>query len=50
MPFILHYNESADPNVRDEISQKIRKHYLGDKRVNRESYTALVDVSSDTEY
>lgn len=47
MPFVLHYNDSVDPELRDQVSQEIRKEYLGDKPVNRETYSALVDVISD---
>ncbi|ERL93518.1 hypothetical protein D910_10807 [Dendroctonus ponderosae] len=45
MPFILHYNESAPSDLKDEISQRIREHYLGSKQVNRQTYSTLVEVT-----
>ncbi|KAH1012829.1 venom carboxylesterase-6 [Dendroctonus ponderosae] len=47
MPFILHYNESAPSDLKDEISQRIREHYLGSKQVNRQTYSTLVEIVSD---
>nr|UUB32781.1 carboxylesterase COEE1 [Dendroctonus rhizophagus] len=47
MPFILHYNESAPSDLKDEISQRIREHYLGNKQVNRQTYSTLVEIVSD---
>ncbi|CAH1134589.1 unnamed protein product [Ceutorhynchus assimilis] len=47
MPFVLHYNDSVDPELRDQVSQEIRKEYLGEKPVNRETYSALVDAVGD---
>ncbi|ENN81813.1 hypothetical protein YQE_01818, partial [Dendroctonus ponderosae] len=50
MPFILHYNESAPSDLKDEISQRIREHYLGSKQVNRQTYSTLVEILSDRLY
>jgi len=45
LPAILHYNESVNTGWQDEVSQKIRTHYLGDKPVNRDTFSTFVDVS-----
>ncbi|KAL1506091.1 hypothetical protein ABEB36_005519 [Hypothenemus hampei] len=47
MPFILHYNDSVTPELKDVVSQKIREVYLGDKAINRNTFPHLVDIISD---
>lgn len=47
VPLILHYNDSVDPLLRDEISEKIRKEYLGQRPVTKETFPILVELISD---
>ncbi|RZC40529.1 COesterase and/or Abhydrolase 3 domain containing protein [Asbolus verrucosus] len=47
MPFILDYNYTVDVKLHDEVSQKIRKHYLGEKKVDRKSFVDFVHIISD---
>ncbi|XP_030764864.1 venom carboxylesterase-6-like isoform X2 [Sitophilus oryzae] len=47
MPFVLHYNETIDQKLKDEVSQTIRDHYLGNNPVNKETYNSLVQLIGD---
>ncbi|XP_044261768.1 venom carboxylesterase-6-like isoform X2 [Tribolium madens] len=47
LPFILDYNYTLDPKKHEEISQKIRRFYLGEKRVNRENFLDFVKILTD---
>jgi bile salt-stimulated lipase len=47
LPFILDYNYTVDPRLHDMVSQKIRRHYLGNQRVSRSTFSDFVDIASD---
>jgi bile salt-stimulated lipase len=47
LPFILDYNYTVDPRFHDMVSQKIRRHYLGNQRVSRSTFSDFVDIASD---
>jgi bile salt-stimulated lipase len=47
LPFILDYNYTVDLKLHDQVSQKIRKHYLGTKKVDRSSFVDFVQIISD---
>ena len=47
VPFILDYNNTVDPELRDLVSQKIRRYYLKDKQVNRKSFLDFVKILTD---
>ncbi|XP_044261769.1 venom carboxylesterase-6-like [Tribolium madens] len=47
VPFILDYNYTVEPQLRDEVSQKIRKYYLGNKKVSRSTFMDFVKITSD---
>lgn len=45
MPFILDYNHTIPHERLNEISQKIREHYLGELVLDKNSFSKFVDVS-----
>ncbi|RZC33705.1 COesterase and/or Abhydrolase 3 domain containing protein, partial [Asbolus verrucosus] len=47
IPLILDYNYTVNAKLHDEVSQKIRKHYLDDKRVSRITFMDFVKILSD---
>nr|CAH64516.1 putative esterase [Tribolium freemani] len=47
IPPILYYNYTVDPNLQDEVSQKIRKHYLREKKLSKKTFRELVAMFSD---
>ncbi|RZC33704.1 venom carboxylesterase-6-like [Asbolus verrucosus] len=47
LPFILDYNNTVDPELLDQLSQKIRKHYLGDKKVSKSTFLEFVKILTD---
>jgi len=50
MPHILHYNDTIAPERLNEVSKRIRKHYLGDAPLTKENFSKLVDIISDRLY
>ncbi|XP_063701833.1 venom carboxylesterase-6-like [Culicoides brevitarsis] len=46
-PHILHYSETIPEEKLNEVSQKIKHHYLGDKPLNEETYKRFVDICTD---
>ncbi|RZC40528.1 COesterase and/or Abhydrolase 3 domain containing protein [Asbolus verrucosus] len=47
IPLILDYNYTVDAKLHDEVSQKIRKHYLGNRRVSRQTFKDFIPIVSD---
>lgn len=47
LPHILHYNYTIDIKEHDRVSQMIRKEYLGNKKLDRETYHDLIDAIGD---
>jgi bile salt-stimulated lipase len=47
MPFILDYNDTVDSTLLDEVSQKIRKHYLHDQKLDQSNFVDFVQIFSD---
>lgn len=47
IPYVLHYHETVDENVKDEVNEKIRKFYLGEDNVNRNSFSTVIKILSD---
>ncbi|XP_066257357.1 venom carboxylesterase-6-like isoform X1 [Euwallacea similis] len=47
LPFILHYNETLPAELKNKVSQLIRRQYMGDKPINRETFASFVDIFSD---
>nr|CAI5819452.1 unnamed protein product [Callosobruchus analis] len=47
MPYILHYMDVIETEERELIGQKIRKQYLGDKKLNKITYNRLIQAMTD---
>nr|CAH64514.1 putative esterase [Tribolium castaneum] len=47
IPAILYYNYTVDRDLQDEVSQKIRKYYLGEKKLSKKTFRELVTMFSD---
>ncbi|XP_076258814.1 venom carboxylesterase-6-like isoform X1 [Rhynchophorus ferrugineus] len=47
IPFVLHYNESVEPRLKDDVSRQIREHYLGENHVTIDTYNTLVKLIGD---
>ncbi|XP_064212439.1 venom carboxylesterase-6-like [Tribolium castaneum] len=47
IPPILYYNYTVDRDLQDEVSQKIRKYYLGEKKLSKRTFRELVAMFSD---
>lgn len=45
-PNLLHYNGTIPNNKIHEVSEMIRKHYIGNEPINEKSYKRFCDVSS----
>lgn len=41
---MLEYNHTVNPDVKDEVSQKIRKEYLKDAPLTRDNFDQLAQV------
>ncbi|KAJ3644894.1 hypothetical protein Zmor_022594 [Zophobas morio] len=46
LPFILDYNYTVDAKLRDDVSQKIRKQYLGERKVDKDSFVDFTHILS----
>uniref|UniRef100_A0A8D8SMT7 Carboxylic ester hydrolase n=1 Tax=Cacopsylla melanoneura TaxID=428564 RepID=A0A8D8SMT7_9HEMI len=46
-PHILDYNFTVPDNLKDEIAEKIRRQYLGDKPINLENQREFIQIISD---
>nr|XP_022901990.1 venom carboxylesterase-6-like [Onthophagus taurus] len=46
-PFVLDYFYSIPPERLDQVSQIIKKEYLGDKPISKDTYKELIDMMSD---
>ncbi|XP_063701610.1 venom carboxylesterase-6-like [Culicoides brevitarsis] len=49
-PNLLHYNRTIPDDKMNEVSDLIRKHYIGDDPIDEKSYQKLVDISTDRNY
>ncbi|EFA11999.1 esterase 6 precursor [Tribolium castaneum] len=47
VPHLLDYNYTVERTKMDEVSQKIRKYYLGNKQVTKSTYMDFIPVVSD---
>jgi carboxylesterase type B len=46
-PYMFQYVYTIPKEKHDEVSRKIREHYLGDKPINELNYKRFVDISTD---
>jgi carboxylesterase type B len=46
-PYMLHYKDTIPADKYDEVSQKIRQHYMGDNTINEDNYKRFVDIFTD---
>uniref|UniRef100_A0A336MMA8 Carboxylic ester hydrolase n=1 Tax=Culicoides sonorensis TaxID=179676 RepID=A0A336MMA8_CULSO len=46
-PNLLHYNRTVPSDKMNEVSDMIRKHYLGDEPINEETYKRFCDIASN---
>lgn len=44
-PNLLHFNRTIPEEKMQEVSEMIRKHYMGDEQINEKTYKRFVDVS-----
>lgn len=47
MPYILHYNDVIPVQQLDEVSSEIRKEYLQNEPVNKQTFSRLIEALSD---
>lgn len=46
-PFLLDFNDTVSLNDQNRVSEIIRKHYLGDKEISKETVQPLIRMMSD---
>lgn len=49
-PYLLHYNDTIPLCEHKEVAEKIRKYYLGTKKIDRNTVTPLIQMLSDRSY
>ena len=47
VPLILDYNHTVKSHLKDEVSQKIRRHYLGTKKLSKSTFRDFVPILSE---
>lgn len=46
-PLLLDYKYTIEPSEQVEVSDKIRRHYLGDEAISKENFSKLVAMVGD---
>lgn len=49
-PYLLSYNASVPPSLKDQISEIIKQEYFGEDHVSLETFPALTQVMTDHNY
>lgn len=49
-PYLLNYNDTISPCEHKQVAEKIRKYYLGSKKIDRNTVTPLIQMLSDRSY